>query len=77
MMKKTRLVLLLVVIAFIAAFFAFGLHRYLTLEYLKSQHASIETYTRNDPLLAAGVFFAIYVAITGLALPGAAWEAWR
>jgi len=70
-MKKSRLFLVAAIVALIVALFAFGLDRYFTLELFKSQHAAIEAYVRANPLLSAAAYFAIYVAVTGLSLPGA------
>lgn len=71
-MKKSRLALILLIAASIVAFFAFDLDRYLTLEFFKSQQAAIGAYVKANPLPAALAFFLIYVAVTGLSLPGAA-----
>ncbi len=71
-MKKSRLVLIIVIAAAIAAFFMFDLGRFFTLEFFKSQQASIDSYFTANPLQTAAIFFAIYVAVTGLSLPGAA-----
>lgn len=69
-MKK--LGLLIVIAALIAAFFAFDLGRYFTLEFFKSQQAVIETYARAHPLQSALIYFVVYVAVAALSLPGAA-----
>ncbi len=71
-MKRGRLALVVVIVALIAAFFAFGLDRYFTLEFFKSQQAAIDAYYRANPLQAAAAYFAVYVVVTGLSLPGAA-----
>jgi len=71
-MKKSRLVLIVVIAAAIAAFFMFDLGRFFTLEFFKSQQAAIDSYFTANPLQTAAVFFVIYVAVTGLSLPGAA-----
>ncbi|KPK18927.1 MAG: pyridine nucleotide-disulfide oxidoreductase [Betaproteobacteria bacterium SG8_41] len=71
-MKKSRLVLIIVIAAAIAAFFMFDLGRFFTLEFFKSQQAAIDSYFTANPLQTAAVFFVIYVAVTGLSLPGAA-----
>ncbi len=71
-MKKNRLALIAAIAALIAAFFAFGLERYFTLEFFRSQQAAIDAYVKATPLRAAAIYFAIYVAVTGLSLPGAA-----
>ena len=54
-----------------AAFFSLGLGRYLSLEFIKSQQGALETWRAANPLMAALTFFAVYVAVTGLSLPGA------
>jgi uncharacterized membrane protein YdjX (TVP38/TMEM64 family) len=71
-MSRGRIVLLIVLAALIAAFFAFGLQRYLTLEYLKAQQAAIADIYHAHPFTVAAVYFVVYVAVTGLSLPGAA-----
>lgn len=70
-MSCSRWALLGAIAALIAAFFVFDLQDYLTLETLKSQQAAIETYRSNRPGLAVAVYALIYIAVTGLSLPGA------
>ncbi len=67
-----RLALLALIAIAIAAFFAFDLHRYFTLEYFRTQQAAIDAYYRSNPLQVATIYFLAYVAVTGLSLPGAA-----
>jgi pyruvate/2-oxoglutarate dehydrogenase complex dihydrolipoamide dehydrogenase (E3) component/uncharacterized membrane protein YdjX (TVP38/TMEM64 family) len=69
-MKRVVLVLLLVVA--IGAFFGSHLHRYLTLEALKSGQSAFEMMRTQSPWLTALGFFAAYLLITALSLPGAA-----
>ena len=71
-MNLSRVVLLAFIAALIAAFFIFDLQNYLTLETLKAQQASIETYRSNHPGMAVAIYALIYIAVTGLSLPGAA-----
>jgi len=71
-MKAGRLLLLAVIAASVAFYFAFDLGQYLSLDYFKTQQAAIESYRVSHPGQAALAFFAIYVAVTGLSLPGAA-----
>jgi pyruvate/2-oxoglutarate dehydrogenase complex dihydrolipoamide dehydrogenase (E3) component/uncharacterized membrane protein YdjX (TVP38/TMEM64 family) len=71
-MSKARVALLVVLVALIAAFFAFDLKQYLSLELFKQQQAAIDAYFQAHPLQTAAIYFAIYVAVTGLSLPGAA-----
>lgn len=55
----------------IVAFFAFDLEQYFSLEFIKSQQAELDRWYRANPALTIAVYFAIYVAVTGLSLPGA------
>ncbi len=71
-MNRNRWFVLVLIAALIAAFFGFGLDRYFTLEFFRSQQAAVDAYYRGNPLKAAAIYFAIYVAVTGLSLPGAA-----
>jgi pyruvate/2-oxoglutarate dehydrogenase complex dihydrolipoamide dehydrogenase (E3) component/uncharacterized membrane protein YdjX (TVP38/TMEM64 family) len=58
--------------AAIAAFFVFDLGRFFSLEQFRTQQSVIETYHHAHPLQTALTFFAVYVAVTALSLPGAA-----
>jgi pyruvate/2-oxoglutarate dehydrogenase complex dihydrolipoamide dehydrogenase (E3) component/uncharacterized membrane protein YdjX (TVP38/TMEM64 family) len=69
-MKK--IALLLLVAALVAAFFALDLHHFLTLDALKSSQAAFQALYDGRPGLVIGAFFAGYVAVTALSLPGAA-----
>ncbi len=70
-MKLSRFNLLAILVILMTAFFAFGLQNYLTLEALKSQQAAIENYRIDHPALAIFYYALIYIAVTGLSLPGA------
>ncbi|MBL9048396.1 MAG: hypothetical protein JNK34_14035, partial [Tabrizicola sp.] len=56
----------------VVAFFVFDLGQYLNLATLKASQDDIAAYRAAKPLLAAGVYFAVYVVVTSLSLPGAA-----
>ncbi len=71
-MSKGKLILIGVIAALVAGFVFFDLGQYFSLDYLKSQQAAIDATFLAHPLLTAGGFFLIYVAVTGLSLPGAA-----
>ncbi len=71
-MKKSKLVLALILVAAIAAFFVFDLKQYFTIHYFQSQRTAIDARVAANPLQAGLVFFLVYVAVTGLSLPGAA-----
>ncbi len=59
------------VVLLVVAWFALGLGHYLSLDALKAEQARLEAWRAGNPLQAAVVFFAVYVAVTGLSLPGA------
>lgn len=71
-MSGRRAAVLLVIAAAIVTFFAFGGHRYLTFESIKTQQETVQRYFDAHPWRTALAYFAAYVAITGLSLPGAA-----
>lgn len=68
--RKAALVLLLGLV--IAAYFIFDLGQYLSLATLKARQAAIEDFRAEHPVFSAAVYFAIYIAVTALSLPGAA-----
>ena len=70
-MSKSRWMVLSLVAATIAAFFILDLGRYLSLDYFRLQRGVIETHLAAHPVQTALVYFALYVAVTGLSLPGA------
>lgn len=70
-MSKSRLLVLVAILAAIGAFFALGGQRYLSFENVKAQQTSIDAYFRSNPLQTVLSFFLLYVAVTGLSLPGA------
>jgi pyruvate/2-oxoglutarate dehydrogenase complex dihydrolipoamide dehydrogenase (E3) component/uncharacterized membrane protein YdjX (TVP38/TMEM64 family) len=67
-----KLIVAVIVAGAVAAFFAFDLHSYLSVDAFKAHRAAIETVVHERPLTAAALFFVGYVAVTGLSLPGAA-----
>ncbi|MDD2760073.1 MAG: FAD-dependent oxidoreductase [Methylomonas sp.] len=70
-MTTSRILLLLGIAALMAAFFALDLPHYLTLENLKARQTGIANYRQVHPLLAAATYVTLYIAVTGLSLPGA------
>lgn len=56
----------------IAAFFVFNLGRYFSLTFIKDSQASFQALFAEKPVQVVLVFFAAYVAVTALSLPGAA-----
>ena len=68
-MKK--MVLIGLVLALVLAFFAFDLNQALTLDGLKAGLGQIKTLRTESPVMVALVYFAGYVVVTALSLPGA------
>lgn len=66
-----RLLLAAVLLLVLIAWFTLDLGQYLSLEALKDQRAAFEQFYQADPLLVLATFFAIYVVLTGLSVPGA------
>ena len=71
-MNSRKIIIAVVLLAGIAAFFAFDLGRYFSLAYLKDSQASFQALFAEKPVQVVLVFFAAYVAVTALSLPGAA-----
>ncbi|MDP2135518.1 MAG: FAD-dependent oxidoreductase [Sulfuritalea sp.] len=67
-----KLLAAVVVGTVVILYFALDLGRYFSLDALKAQQAAIESYRLASPWLAAGIFFAVYILVTALSLPGAA-----
>ncbi len=68
---KTKLILVAVIAAVIAAFFFFDLGQYLNLEYLKSQKDSLNALYNENPILISAIFFIVYVMVAAFNLPAA------
>jgi pyruvate/2-oxoglutarate dehydrogenase complex dihydrolipoamide dehydrogenase (E3) component/uncharacterized membrane protein YdjX (TVP38/TMEM64 family) len=71
-MNKGKLAILVLIVALVAAFFIFDLRQYVSIEYFQTKRAVIEAYFQANPVQTGVVFFLVYVAVTGLSLPGAA-----
>lgn len=73
-MKKQTMIKLgaFAVLAAVAALLYINFGEYASLERIKEELASFREYRDNNYALVVAVFFAAYVAITGLSLPGAA-----
>ena len=70
MIKKA--ILVLVLLGAIAAYFVFDLGQILSLESFKASQADIVAAKDANPVLYIAGFFILYVAVTGLSIPGAA-----
>jgi len=71
-MTRGRIALVALIAALVVAYFAFDLGRFLSIEFFKTQQAEFDAFYRERPFLTAGLFFAVYVVVTGVSLPGAA-----
>jgi uncharacterized membrane protein YdjX (TVP38/TMEM64 family) len=70
MVKKA--ILVLVLLGAIVAYFVFDLGQILSLESFKASQADIVAAKDANPVLYIAGFFILYVAVTGLSIPGAA-----
>lgn len=71
-MTRSRVIVLLLLVAAVAAYFVFDLGRYLSLDFLKAQQAALSAWAGAHPWLASASYFGGYVLVTALSLPGAA-----
>jgi uncharacterized membrane protein YdjX (TVP38/TMEM64 family) len=53
------------------AFFVFDLRQYVGLEFFQARRDALVSQVAASPLIASALFFSIYVAVTGLSVPGA------
>ena len=70
-MNRYRASLIIALLMCVVAFFALDLQRFFTLEALKAQQELVVAFKAANPLLAAALYGLLYVAVTGLSLPGA------
>ena len=71
-MNSRKLIIAVLLMACIAAFFALDLGRFLSLAFIKDSQSSFQALFEQNPVGVVLVFFAAYVAVTALSLPGAA-----
>lgn len=64
-----RAIPLLVLAAGLVAFFAFGLHKYLTLDLLKENREALKSWVESNGILAILSFIAAYVVVAVFSLP--------
>ncbi|MEE4109829.1 MAG: FAD-dependent oxidoreductase [Halieaceae bacterium] len=70
--KYKRTLILAAVACGIAAFWYFDLASLLSFEELRRRSDDLQELRKDNPLASALLFFVLYVAVTGLSLPGAA-----
>ncbi|MDN6179396.1 MAG: FAD-dependent oxidoreductase [Halomonas subglaciescola] len=71
-MKRYRLLLVVLLLIAIGAFFFSGAYQWFSLETLKAYQSDFQSAFERRPWQIAGVFFALYVLVTTMSLPGAA-----
>lgn len=71
-MNTKKIVIALVVAALALAYFALDLGQYFEFDYIKSRQALLQQWVESRPLIGMGAFFAVYVLVAALSLPGAA-----
>ncbi|HET7160007.1 MAG TPA: TVP38/TMEM64 family protein, partial [Burkholderiales bacterium] len=71
-MLPTKLIVAVVIVAALTAFFALDLHTFLSLDFFQAQRTAIDAYVSAAPVQAGVVFLLGYIVVTGLSLPGAA-----
>lgn len=63
---------LIVLVGLIGLVFAMGWHRYLTLEHIAHNRASLKELISANPVLSIAAYMALYIAVVALSLPGGA-----
>jgi pyruvate/2-oxoglutarate dehydrogenase complex dihydrolipoamide dehydrogenase (E3) component/uncharacterized membrane protein YdjX (TVP38/TMEM64 family) len=66
-----RALLLIILLVLVAAFLLFDLAPFLSFDYIKTQQQNIANFYADRPLQAVAGFFALYIIVTGMSLPGA------
>ncbi|MGE0436784.1 MAG: FAD-dependent oxidoreductase [Steroidobacteraceae bacterium] len=69
---KSRLVIAIALLALVALYGYFDLGRFFSLAALQASLSDLEAWRDQTPILAAALFFLIYVGLTALSVPGAA-----
>jgi pyruvate/2-oxoglutarate dehydrogenase complex dihydrolipoamide dehydrogenase (E3) component/uncharacterized membrane protein YdjX (TVP38/TMEM64 family) len=70
--RTVRLALAAAIVLAITAFVVLDLGRFLSLEQLKQSQGELQALVARQPLAASAAYFALYVAVAALSLPGAA-----
>ena len=66
-----KLVLAVFIIGIVVLFFSFDLHERLTLSEINNNMDSFKAMLETSPITVGATFFAVYVSVTALSLPGA------
>lgn len=68
---RQRLFIAGLIVDLLTLFLAFDLDRFFSLEWLQAQRESLLAQRDAHPFATAAAFFAVYVLVTALSLPGA------
>ena len=71
-LNRKQVIVVLLIAAAVAAWFYFDLGSYLQLEVVQQRIGELRAWYRENPLRAGVIYFAVYVAVTALSVPGAA-----
>ncbi|MGE5640139.1 MAG: VTT domain-containing protein, partial [Clostridia bacterium] len=71
-MSRGKVLVLVILAALVAAFFWLGGAQYLTLDGFRARQAALEAQFAAHPFATAASYFALYVAVAALSVPGAA-----
>jgi pyruvate/2-oxoglutarate dehydrogenase complex dihydrolipoamide dehydrogenase (E3) component/uncharacterized membrane protein YdjX (TVP38/TMEM64 family) len=71
-LRKKQLIVIALVITAFAAWFYFDLGSYLQFDTLQQRIGDLRGWYADNPLLAGLLYFAVYVVVTALSVPGAA-----
>jgi pyruvate/2-oxoglutarate dehydrogenase complex dihydrolipoamide dehydrogenase (E3) component/uncharacterized membrane protein YdjX (TVP38/TMEM64 family) len=71
-LNSRKLIIAALLLAGVVAFFSLDLGRYFSLAFIKDSQASFAALYAQRPVFVTLVYFAVYVAVTALSLPGAA-----
>lgn len=72
MRLNKKLLSLSIFVLLVGGYFALDLKQYLSFEFVQSQQTALQSYVASHFWLSVGIYFAGYVLITGLSIPGAA-----
>ncbi|UXZ54601.1 FAD-dependent oxidoreductase [Halomonas sp. 7T] len=70
-MNRQRLLIITLLLLAVLGFYLSGAHTFFTLETLQAYRSDFQTAFQQSPWQVAGIFFAVYVVMTTLSLPGA------
>ncbi|HAZ98897.1 MAG TPA: pyridine nucleotide-disulfide oxidoreductase, partial [Halomonas sp.] len=70
-MNRQRLLIIALLLLAVIGFYVSGAHTFFTLDTLQAYRSDFQAAFQQSPWQVAGIFFAVYVAMAALSLPGA------